>query len=160
LTPTPYTAVECIGARKVYVTWVAKDPLNLRVAVSATGCPQHPSCDEQGDGELVSQPPITLNIVDAAGNSFAKTINDPGFNSGGCPGGHDTYRGTGRMRFVYGASTTVIGKHRVLQAEAIPPGLTPPIQVNISDAGGGLYSFVANTCSPRITSISTGFKCF
>jgi hypothetical protein len=144
----------------VYVTWVAKDPQNLRVAVSATGCAQHPNCDDQVDGELVSAGPIALSIVDAAGNSFEKTIIDPGFNRGGCPGGADTYRGTGRMRFVFGASTTVIGKQRVFQTQTTPPNLTPPIQVDISDAAGGLYSFVVNTCYPRVTSLSTGFKCF
>lgn len=160
-TPTPTRApFDCIGARKLYVTWVAKDPQNLRVAFSATGCPEMFNCETSVDGVLVSQPPISFTITDASGQSFGKTITDPGVNTGGCPGGHDTYRGLGRLRFVFGASTSVISKQRLPQIPTTPPNLTPPIRVDMKDAAGALYTFVVNTCYPRISDSITGLKCF
>jgi hypothetical protein len=160
-TPTPTRApLECVGSRKLYVTWVAKDPLNLRVGLSATGCPEIFDCDGSVDGELVSQPPTSFTVIDANGVSLSKTITDLGVNTGGCPGGHDTYRGLGRLRFVFGESTTVIGKQRVAQAQNTPPTLTPPLRVTFNDAGGVLYTYVVNTCYPRISELMTSLKCF
>jgi len=160
-TPTPTRApLACVGARKLYVTWVAKDPQNLRVAFSATGCPEIFDCDTTLDGDLASEPPVAFTITDAAHQSFGKTITDPGIGTGGCPGGKDDYRGVGRLRFVFGTSTTVIGKQRLPQTQTTAPTLTPPIQVDLRDAAGALYTFTVNTCYPRITSTSSGLKCF
>ena len=148
----------CAGAKKLYVTWKAKDPQTLRVAISATGCPTVSSCALQAPGELVSDPPVSVSITDASNQMFAETLVATGINTSGCPGS-DIYRGVDRLRLVFGASTTVIGKLRIQQAQTVPPDLTPPIRVEVRDACGPLYSAVLNTCYPRAKNGITSTKC-
>jgi hypothetical protein len=164
LSPAPRPA-PCGGVRRLNLTWLAKDPQNLRVAISATRCPQPPQCTTAIHGRLLSQPPVSIALTDNAQQSFRKVITDPGINSGGCPG-KDDYRGADRMRFIYGAfkpgltgNTTLIGKLRLPQTQLTAPILTPPIYVDIRDATGPLYTFTVHTCYPRITPAQVDFKC-
>jgi hypothetical protein len=152
----------CAGAKKVQLTWFAKDPLATRVFVSATGCPAIPSCDSTLDGELVSVAPVTLAVTDAANQSLAKTVTDPGVNTGGCPGGIDSYRGVDRLRFVFGADgqTTLIGKLRVSQSQPTPPAFSSPLVVTVRDACGSLVRAVVSTCFAKTSLKSTSLKCF
>jgi len=149
----------CTGAGRIYVTWKAKDPQTLRVFLSATGCATVPNCGMQAPGELVSDPPVAVSITDASNQTFGKTIAATGINTAGCPGS-DTYHGVDRLRLVFGASTTVIGKLRIPQAQTTPPDLTPPIIVEVRDACGPLYRAVLNTCYPRAKNGITNVKCF
>lgn len=149
----------CTGARKLYVTWKAKDPQTLRVFLSATGCPTVPNCGMQAPGELVSEPPVAVSITDASNQAFGKTIAATGINTNGCPGS-DIYHGVDRLRLVFGASTTVIGKLRIPQTQTVPPDLMPPISVEVSDACGPLYRAVVTTCYPRAKNGITTLKCF
>lgn len=166
-TPTPTctpraTPAECAGARKFLVTWTDKDPGHLRLAVSATNCPQVPPCSGGLPGRLVSQPPIGVRLGDANGLVAEKTLSAPGINVGGCVGGHDTYRDTDRLRFVFGesGSTTVLGKVRMPYAFTVAPGLTAPVTVTVRDRCGTLYRATATTCFTRATPIRTDVKCF
>jgi len=166
-TPTPtFTcagprAATCVGAKKLNVAWFAKDPFTVRMAISATGCPAVPECDLAVDGELVTIPPLSVELKDANGLTFAKTVTDPGVNLGGCPGS-ELYRGISRLKFVYGAGgvTTVLGKFRFAQTQSMPPTLTPPITVTISDACGVVDSVTMNTCYPRFKDTTSSLKCF
>ena len=155
----------CNGAKKLYVTWVAKDPQRLRVSLSATRCPEIPRCGLGPVGALLSEPPVSLTITDANSQSFSMTVTDPGTNFDGCPSGKDDYRGAGRMRFVFGACedgdcTTLIGKQRLMQTQTTPPSLTPPLRVLVSDGCGPLYTYTVNTCYPRVSDFQTYLKCF
>jgi hypothetical protein len=151
----------CAGAKKLNLLWFAKDPFTLRMAVSATQCPAIESCDLSVDGDLVSMPPPIVELRDASGNVFSKTITDPGFNRGGCPGS-DLYRGASRLKFVFGTEgvTTVLGKMRFMQTQSGMPAFTPPLTVTISDACGVLYSATVSTCYPRVSETTAGLKCF
>lgn len=157
-TPTR-VALSCTGARKLYVGWKAKDAFALRVFFTATGCETIYGCAGASSGNLVSQPPVSFQITDAQGRSFAKTITDPGTNVNGCPG-QDTYQGLGRLRLIFGASTTLIGKQRVAQSQAVPPDLTPPIRIDLRDAGGALYTYHVGACYPRVSDSMVSYKCF
>jgi len=151
----------CVGAKKLNLIWFAKDPFTLRMAVSSTLCPAVPSCEFAVDGDLVSSPPPKVEMRDASGLVFTKTVTDPGFNNGGCPGS-ELYRGASRLKFVFGTNgvTTVLGKLRFAQTQAGMPSLTPPITVTISDACGALYSTTVSTCYPRLSETSASMKCF
>jgi hypothetical protein len=152
----------CSGAKKLTLAWFAKDPLTLRVAISATGCPAIPSCQLAVDGELVSVPPPSVEIRDSANQTFVKTITDPGFNTGGCPGGSDVYRGVSRLKLVFGVNgqTTIIGKVRVAQLQPLPPTFSPPITITVRDACGVLDTATVNTCYPRVSTTTASLKCF
>ncbi|MCK6554904.1 hypothetical protein L6Q96_10040 [Candidatus Binatia bacterium] len=166
-TPTPTCTARavpelCAGAKKLLVTWTAKDPGAIRLAVSATNCPAIPACGLAGDGELVSEPPVAVTVSDAAGLVLARTLTAPGVNAGGCPGGHDTYRDKDRLRFVFGEGgrATVIGKVRIPQAGTTAPVVTPPLSVTIGDACGTLFRTSVGTCSWRVSSSRTDVKCY
>jgi hypothetical protein len=152
----------CAGARKLTLAWFAKDPLTLRVTISATGCPAVPSCQLAVDGELVSVPPPSIEIRDSANQTFIKPITDPGFNTGGCPGGSDVYRGASRLKLVFGANgeTTVVGKIRVQQSQPLPPMFTPPIVITVRDACGVLDTATVSNCYPRVSTSTSSLKCF
>jgi hypothetical protein len=152
----------CAGAKKLNLAWFAKDPLTLRVTISITACPAIPSCEQAVDGELVSVPPPSVEIRDAAAQTFVKLITDPGFNSGGCPGGSDQYRGASRLKLVFGADgqTTVVSKFRVPQSQPLPPTFTPPITITVRDACGILDTATVNTCYPRVSTTTASLKCF
>jgi hypothetical protein len=165
-TPTPTCtqraeAAACMGAR-LQVTWFAKDPANARISVSAKGCPTIPVCTDEGvaDGDLVSVPPLTVTITDAEMRSLIKPVTDPGVNSGGCPGGHDTYRLVNRLRLIYGAATTLVTKAKIPLAQPTPPTLVPPIKIAVRDTCGSLINATVNTCFPKSTSTMTSLKCF
>lgn len=166
-TPTPTctpraTPAQCAGARKFLLTWTDKDPGYLRLAVSATNCPEVPPCGGVPPGWLVSVPPIEVRVSDANGLVAEKTLTAPGVNVGGCVGGHDTYRDADRLRFVFGeaGSTTVLGKIRLPHAFAVAPVLTPPVTVTVRDRCGTRYRATAASCTTRATPIRTDVKCF
>jgi hypothetical protein len=167
-TPTPTATciprgeAACAGAKKLNIAWFAKDPFTVRMSVSATACPALPSCEFAVDGELVTRPPLAIQLEDSNGLFLAETITDPGINSGGCPGGSDSYRGTSRLKLVFGADglTTVIGKTRFTQPGSLPPTLSPPITVTIRDACGVLDTATVNTCYPRFSGTTAAVKCF
>jgi hypothetical protein len=167
-TPTcapPSAALPCTGTKKVQVSWFAKDPFTARVVVSGTHCEAPVRCEDVS-GDLVTVPPITVTITDAAGQSLSKTITAPGVNMNGCPGGHDTYRSpTERLRFVYGAATTVVGKMRAPQPNPTPLALTPPLKFTVQDSCGYAVEGTVSTCFLRQSSKgtvlkSTYLKCF
>ncbi len=164
-TPTPTCTpravpAACSGAQKLYVSWRAKDPLDVGVSVSATNCPVVSSCGAGGAGDLVSVPPVSVTITDSLGHSLSKTVNAPGVNTGGCPGGIDSYRGSDRFRLIFGAAMTMIGKLRVPQTQSTAPALTPPITITARDACGTLATATVNTCTPKTSSTATYLKCF
>ena len=164
-TPTPTCTprgvpATCSGAKKLSVTWRSKDPLEVVVSVSATNCPMVPSCGAGGVGDLVSVPPVSVTITDTMGTSLSKRVTAPGINAGGCPGGADSYRSTDRLRLVFGAAMTVIGKLRVPQTQPTAPTLVPPITVTARDACGTLATATVNTCFPKSSATSASLKCF
>ena len=157
--PTPTSAPQpCVGARRVYVSWTAKDPLATKVTVSATQCPAPPRC---GAALPATVPPITLTITDATGQSLGSTITVPGVTRGSCPGGTDTYRAfPDRLRVIYGAATTVLGRVRIPQAQAAPPTLTAPLTFTLRDSSGYAIDGATSTCFLRQFGSGTFLKCF
>lgn len=150
----------CSGARKLYVRWRAKAPLDVGVSVSATNCPVVPSCGTGDAGDLVSVPPVSVTITDSLGHSLSKKVSAPGVNSGGCPGGIDSYRGSDRFRLIFGAAMTMIGKLHASQTQPTAPVLTPPITITAQDACGTLATATVNTCTPKTSSTASYLKCF
>lgn len=159
-TCTPRSApAACSGANKVSVSWKAKAPTVVGVTLSAAHCPIVPSCGSGADGDLVSVPPVTVILTDSAGHSLTKKITDPGVNSGGCPGGIDSYRGADRFRLIFGAAMTMIGKLRFSQTQSTAPALTPPLTVTAQDACGTLATATVGTCFPKPSTIGSVLKC-
>src|SRR5262249_46498947 len=111
------------------------------------------------DGDLIAIPPVSLTVADATTQSVSKTITDPGVNSGGCPGGKDTYRGADRFRFIYGASTTLVGKLRIAQT-SLTPALVAPLTFAVRDACGPVARGVVTTCVTKSSLVRTDIKCF
>ncbi len=149
----------CRGA-KLQVVWLARDPGNVHISVSATGCPLTQTClAGVPRGDLVSVPPMTVTVADAGNLVLSKQVSDPGRNVGGCPGGSDTYRGVDRLRLVYGAATTLIAKLSVGLADPTPPTLNPPVTVTVRDACGAVVNATANSCFVNESSVRTTVKC-
>jgi hypothetical protein len=149
----------CTGAKKIILTCKARDPLALRVSTSVTGCPTSVVCAGYVEGELATQPPVSVSATDASGQLFSKTLTVSGVHVGSCPRGTEDYREADRLRFVFGAATTVTSKLRALRSDATRPVFSPPIQVEVRDACGPLYTFDADACSTRVTTTQTYVKC-
>jgi len=108
-----------------------------------------------------------VTITDAKGQSLGMTISDAGINFHGCPGGIDQYRPTaGRLRFVYGARTTIIGKLQVPLVVPTPPAtpmlpaLTPPLTLTVRDSGGYTLRRTMTTCFSKQSTRTAWIKCF
>jgi len=161
---TPATTPQaCAGTKKLNVMWAAKDPLNAKVALSATRCPAPPLCEAAGD--LVTVPPLSLILTDANAHTLQTVITGPGAGTQ-CPHGHDTYRTTtDRLRLVYGAATdgiatTIVAKVKLPQSQSTPPSLTGPITFTLRDSCGYGISGIVSTCVTRTTANTTYLKCF
>ncbi len=157
---TPRTAPRACLGTKLKVVWFTKDPTNAHVSVSASGCPLTPNClAGVASGTLVSVPPLTVTLTDKDKNALSKGIGAPGQNSGGCPGGSDTYRAADRLRLVYGAAMTLIAKMTVPLASPTPPTLNPPVAVTVRDACGLVVNGTATSCLLKTSSAWTQMKC-
>ena len=159
-TPTPTnTPATCNGANKVQFTWFAKSPSTAKLNVSAAHCGAPPGCATVLSG-TVTVPPITVTVSDSNGHSFGMTIADAGVNTRGCPGIDQYTPEGGRLRFVYGAKTTVIGKVPVALAAPTLPALTPPVTLTIRDSGSYTLIRTMNTCFNKQVRTTASIKCF
>jgi hypothetical protein len=104
--------------------------------------------------------PLTVVVADANGKSIGKPLRGTGANVNGCPGGKDLYSARGdKLRLIYGASTTLIGKLTIPQPDASPPKFVPPLQFTVRDQCGFLVSGSVDRCATTRSGSSVLMKC-
>jgi hypothetical protein len=159
ITPPP-AAPPCTSAR-VTLTWLAKHPTMIRVALSATHCPAPAACAGAPAFSAVTTAPLEFEIFDSACNDFSTVFTQSALNTTGCPG-KDFYKNlTQKVRLIYGASTTAIGFMEVPASETgTLPAITPPLTYSIRDSKNYAIQGTLSTCIVKQTSAMLRMKCF
>jgi len=162
-TNTPAT---CKGTIRVQLTWFAKSPSTAQLNLSGTQCGVPPACDTGPIGSTVTVPPLAVTVTDSKGHSLGLTISEDGVNTRGCPGIDNYAPAAGRLRFVYGAKTTVVGKLQLPLPAPTPPALpmlpvlTPPVTLTIQDGNGYTLQRTMTTCFSNQSTQTASIKCF
>lgn len=159
LTATNTPAI-CKGSNRVQLTWFAKSPSMVRLNLSGTQCGAPAACATGPIGSTVTVPPIVVTVSDSMGHSVGLTISDEGVNTRGCPGIDDYRPAAGRLRFVYGAKTTVVGTLELPLAAPTLPALTSPVTLTIRDNNGYTLQRTMTTCLSRPSTKTASIKCF